>query len=252
MTLARTQDDCIAPSGDTPSQGCVCPPCLMSAHLELADVSARRFRGRGEPLEDLIQVARLGLVLASGRYDAATGTPFAGFALPTIVGELRRHLRDQVWGVRPPRSLQELRPQAVAARESLTQRLHRVPRVDEVAAELSLPTALVAEALSLATAYRPDSLDHEPEEVDGPAEVLVAPRTRLDEVEGRLILEPCFAALPESDQRVLRLHYVADLSQRRIAAEVGVSQMQVSRILKQSLDRMRRTVGVTSESASTN
>lgn len=226
------------------ADSCVCPTCLVSSHLSLADASARRFRGRGESLEDLVQVARLGLVLAAERYDASTGTPFAGFALPTIVGELRRHLRDQVWGVRPPRNLQELRPQVLAAREALTQQLRRAPRVDEIAAELALPASVITEALSLATAYRPDSLDIGPDGRGGPAEVLVAPRTRMDEVEGRLTLAPVLAELPESNRRVLRLHYIADLSQRSIAEEVGVSQMQVSRILRQSLKRMRRTMNV--------
>ncbi|MGB3187088.1 MAG: sigma-70 family RNA polymerase sigma factor [Ornithinimicrobium sp.] len=237
---------------DAPAkEKCVCRFCLVASHLDVADASARRFRGRGESLEDLVQVARLGLVLAAGRYDPATGTPFVGFALPTIVGELRRHLRDQVWGVRPPRSLQELRPQVVAAREGLTQRLRRVPRVDEIAAELALPTATVAEAMSLDTAYRPDSLDDADQGVSRPAEILIAPRTRMDELEGRLTLEPGFAELPESNRRVLRLHFIADLSQRSIAAEVGVSQMQVSRILRQSLKRMRRTMDITYQDART-
>lgn len=226
---------------------CLCPACLVSAHLGVADASALRFRGRGESLDDLVQVARLGLVLAAGRYDPSTGTPFVGFALPTIVGELRRHLRDQVWGVRPPRSLQELRPQALAAWESLTQQLQRAPRVDEVAAELSLPAGVVAEAMSLATAYRPDSLDSARDGESGPAEILIAPHTRMDELEGRLTLEPGLAELPESNRRVLRLHYIDDLSQRSIAAEVGVSQMQVSRILRQSLKQMRRTMCANAE-----
>ncbi|MGB5953305.1 MAG: sigma-70 family RNA polymerase sigma factor [Ornithinimicrobium sp.] len=223
--------------------GCLCPACLVRKHLDVADVSARRFQGRGESLEDLIQVARLGLVLAAERFDPSAGTPFVGFAAPTIVGELRRHLRDQVWGVRPPRSLQELRPEVIAVRERLTQQLCRAPRVEEIAAELALPVATVAEALSLDTAYRPDSLDSRLPGEGGPAEVLVAPRTRMDELEGRLTLARSLAELPEPNRRVLRLHYLADLSQRSIAEEVGVSQMQVSRILRQSLDRMRRSMG---------
>lgn len=251
MKVERTSVRCRSTVGVPVEGTCACLSCLVGSHLDVADASAWRFRGRGESLEDLVQVARLGLVLAAERYDPATGTPFVGFALPTIEGELRRHLRDQVWGVRPPRSLQELRPQVVVAREGLTQRLQRVPRVEEIAVELSLPTAVVAEAMSLETAYRPDSLDDAGAGGSGPAEVLIAPRTRMDELEGRLTLEPGFAELPESSRRVLRLHFLADLSQRSIAAEVGVSQMQVSRILRQSLKRMRRTMGGTFQDART-
>ncbi|MGB7448267.1 MAG: sigma-70 family RNA polymerase sigma factor [Ornithinimicrobium sp.] len=217
-----------------------CPNTLVAEHLRLADNLAHRFACSGEPREDLVQVARLGLVLAARRFDPSTGVPFPAFATPTIRGELRRHLRDHAWGVRPPRKLQELRPQVVQTAEQLAQRWSRTPTTAELAREMQLPTTVVAEVLALDSAYRPDSLDVTGPGSGAPAEVLQAPSTRLDEVEGRVDLEPSLAALPESSRRVLRLRYTDEWSQQRIAAAVGVSQMQISRLLRQSLNLVRQ------------
>jgi len=213
---------------------------LVVDHLDLADTLAGRYAGGGEAEEDLLQVARLGLVLAARRYDPELGVPFAGFAVPTIRGELRRHLRDHTWGVRPPRRLQELRPQIAQTAERLTQTWSRTPTASELADEMGLPLSLVTETMALGSAYRPDSLDAARMSAGEPAEVLEAPSSRLDEVEGRISLEPSLAALPEPNRRLLRLRYTEELSQRRIAAAVGVSQMQVSRLLRRSLDLMRQ------------
>lgn len=220
---------------------CLCPGCLVAAHLDLADTLAVRFRGKGEPYDDLVQVARLGLVLAARRFKPEAGISFGGFAVPTILGELRRHMRDHVWMVRPPRSLQELRSVAVAASEQLTQDLQRAAAVDEVAESLCLPTDRVAEAMALESAFRPDSLDS-PNTWGEAAEVLQAPQTRLEEVEGRISLAPSLDSLPTPNRQVLRLRYVGELSQRRIADVVGVSQMQVSRLLRESHDIVRRSL----------
>ena len=218
---------------------CRCLNALVTEHLDLADTLAHRYARSGESGEDLVQVARLGLVLAARRYDPTLGVPFAGFAVPTVRGELRRYLRDHTWGVRPPRQLQELRPQVAQTVERLSQAWRRTPTVAELAREMQLPASLVSEILALDSAYRPDSLDVGPAGVGAPAEVLEAPSSRLDEVEGRITLEPSLAALPESNQKVLRLRYIDEWSQRRIAAAVGVSQMQVSRLLRRSLDLVR-------------
>jgi len=236
--------DCATPhavaEGFAPAESlCRCRNALVSENLDLADTLAYRYAGSGESAEDLVQVARLGLVLAARRFDPGLGVPFAGFAVPTIRGELRRHLRDHVWGVRPPRRLQELRPQIVQTAERLTQAWSRTPSPSEVAEEMELPTSLVAEIIALDSAYRPDSLDVGPAGLGAPAEVLEAPTSRLDEVEGRISLEPSLAALPESNRTVLRLRYTDEWSQRQIAAAVGVSQMQVSRLLRRSLDMVR-------------
>lgn len=212
-------------------------------HLPLAQTLASRYRDRGESLDDLVQVAGLGLVLAVQRYRPETGTPFVAFAVPTVLGELRRHFRDHCWTVRPPRRLQELRPRALAAQERLTQALGRVPTVNEVADELSADLADTVEALVLGTAYTPDSL--EATEHGGPtpvAETLTAPDDAIDQVADRLSVQPVVGSLPRRTRRVLHLRYVEERSQRQIAAEIGVSQMQVSRILSQALQRVRSRV----------
>jgi len=211
----------------------------VTEHLDLADTLAYRYSRPGESGEDLVQVARLGLVLAARRFDPTLGVPFAGFAVPTVRGELRRHLRDHAWGVRPPRQLQELRPQVARTAERLTQTWARNPTPVELAQEMQLPASMVSEVIALDSAYRPDSLDAGPSGAGAPAEVLEAPTSRLDEVEGRISLEPSLAALPESNRKVLRLRYTDEWSQRRIATAVGVSQMQVSRLLRRSLDLVR-------------
>lgn len=228
----------LTPGVERPDQ----PPCwaaVMADHLGLADRLAARFRGRGESMEDLVQVARLGLVLAAQRYDPSTSVPFAGYAVPTVLGELRRHFRDHLWVVRPPRRLQELRPRVMQAQDRLTQTLGRIPTVAEVAAHVEEPVPDVLEVLTLGSAYAPSQLEGEP----GVAETLVAPEYRLTEVEDRLLLRPVLSSLPDSHRAVLRLHYFEGQSQREIAGVIGVSQMQVSRILRQSLDQARRAVG---------
>lgn len=216
---------------------------VIAQHLSLADNLASRFRDRGEPMDDLIQVARVGLVLAAQRYDPRSPVPFVGFAVPTVLGELRKHFRDHVWVVRPPRRLQELRPRVVQAQDALTQQLGRLPLVDEVATAVDEPVADVREALSLATAYTPHSLDG----ADGPglAETLMAADVRVEEVDNRLTLRPALHSLPARSKAVLRLHYFEGHTQQQIADRIGVSQMQVSRILRQSLSQMRPMVAAT-------
>lgn len=212
-------------------------------HLDLADNLAHRFRGRGEPLEDLVQVARLGLVLAAQRYDQPSGVPFIGYAVPTVLGELRRHFRDHVWVVKPPRRLQELRPRVVAAHEQLSHQLGRSPTATEMATDLGVPEADVIETLCLGSAYAPVSLEtgHE-DRVGAPAETLVAPDVRLAEVDTRLSLRPVLSGLPDRSRTVLRLHYFEDQSQQQVASHVGLSQMQVSRILRSALTRVREAL----------
>ncbi|MCE0487646.1 sigma-70 family RNA polymerase sigma factor [Ornithinimicrobium sediminis] len=212
---------------------------FIAQHLSLADSLAGRFRDRGESMDDLRQVARVGLVLAAQRYDPTSPVPFVGFAVPTVLGELRRHFRDHVWVVRPPRRLQELRPRVVEAQDVLAQRLGRLPTAAEVAEEVGEPLADVREALSLATAYSPQRLD---DSRTGLAETLVAHDVRVEEVDNRLSLRPAIATLPPRSKAVLRLHYFEGHTQQQIADRIGVSQMQVSRILRQSLAQMRPSV----------
>lgn len=212
-------------------------------YLPLARSLAGRYAHRGEAMEDLVQVARLGLVHAAQRYrPGASDRGFASFAVPTVLGELRRHFRDHTWAVRPPRRLQELRPVVVAAQERLTQELGRLPNVEEVAAEAGADLGETVEALTLRSAFRPESLEAPVPGSVPLAEQLQAPDRRLTEVEDRLAVEPALRALPPRSRRVLRLRYLEELSQRRIADRIGVSQMQVSRILGQALRQVRAAV----------
>ncbi len=221
---------------------CTCVACLIADHLTLADGLAMRFRRRGELSEDLTQVARLGLVLAAHRYEPGTGTPFGGYAAPTILGELKRYMRDHAWTVRPPRTLQELRPQCMATVEFLTQQFQRQPLVSEIAAAMEVAPELVNEVVLLDSAYQPDSLDQPALGVDDPALELLAPQEHLEHIEAQMAVGPSLSSLPEADRDVLRLHFQENLNQRQIAAVLGVSQMQVSRIIRRSLAVMRRDI----------
>lgn len=213
---------------------------VVTRHLGLADGLSARFAGTGEERDDLTQVARLGLVLAVHRYDAASSVPFTAFATPTIVGELKRHVRDHAWAIRPPRRLQELRPQVLRAQDELTAQLCRTPTVHEVADRVGQPIGDVIEALTLGSAYSPDSLDA-PATTGGPtaAETLTQPGSRMDEITDRMALGTELARLPARSREVIRLRFVADHPQRAVAREIGVSQMQVSRILTRAVGRLR-------------
>lgn len=216
---------------------------VVRRHLDLAASLAERYRGRGEEQADLVQVARLGLVLAVHRYQPASGVPFTAFATPTILGELRRHFRDHTWMVRPPRRLQELRPQVVRAQDDLTAALGRVPTVNEVAERVGCAVRDAIEALTLSTAYRPESLDAATADGHLPvAERLTCPENRIDELDARLSIGPEVRQLPVRSRQVLQLRYVQDYSQRQIADKIGVSQMHVSRILNEALRKVRMRV----------
>lgn len=205
---------------------------------------ASRYTGRGEPFEDLFQVASLGLVLAARRFDPDRGVPFAAFAVPTVEGEVKRHFRDHVWAVRPPRSLQELLPRVSEALDRLEQELHQRPSLADLADELGVDVEEVEEALCLGTAYRHLSLDDEDLHAGPLAETLAMPDVRLVEVEDRLAVLPVLAGLPERTRRVLRLHYLEECSQQKVADEVGLSQVHVGRIVRAALTQVRRTMGL--------
>jgi RNA polymerase sigma-B factor len=211
---------------------------LLAHHDGLAVRLARRFSTRRETTEDLIQVARVGLIHAVDRFDPNRGRPFAAFAHTTIVGELKRHLRDHTWRIRPTRGMQERYLLVIRTVEDLTQELARSPRIAEVAARAGLCDEEVLEALELARA--------EPVSLEGPAE-----RDRestadpaIDDpgfaaVDNRLEAAEILAGLTQRDQEVFRLRFVDQLTQSEIAALVGTNQMGVSRILARNLGRMR-------------
>jgi RNA polymerase sigma-B factor len=218
-------------------------------YLPMAVHLARRYRGRGEPLADLTQVAVIGLIKSVDRYNAARGVPFTGFAIPTILGELRRHFRDSAWNVRVPRRLQELQPQLAIVIEELAQVLHRMPTTAELAARLGVSQADVRAARRCATAYRPLSLERP---VPGGenlrlSDSLGGPDPRIEAVDSNEVLRRRLAELPERERRIIALRFDAGMTQTEIAAQMGVSQMHISRLLARTLTRLRDEMHIDAE-----
>jgi RNA polymerase sigma-B factor len=215
---------------------------LVTLHLPLVEHLARRFRNRGEPHDDLVQVATIGLIKAVDRYDPDRGVEFSTYATPTIVGEIKRHFRDKGWAVRVPRRLQELRLSISTATAELTQQHGRSPTVAELAGHLGVGEEDVLEGLESANAYSTLSLDA-PElgESDGPAVIdsLGTEDEALQGVEYRESLKPLLAQLPERERTILLLRFFKGMTQSQIAERVGISQMHVSRLLARTLAQLR-------------
>jgi RNA polymerase sigma-B factor len=216
---------------------------LVELYMPLAKRLASRYAGVSEPYDDLLQVASLGLLNAVDRFDASRGTPFAGFAKPTILGELKRHFRDRVWTVRVPRSVHDRMASVEKATEKLTLELRRPPSVEELAVEAGLPAAEVLEILEAKHNRRPLSLDappigEDPDEASG-AEWVGRPDGNFDLVEDRLAVEAVLPSLEPREREMLRLRFVEELPQTEIALRIGCSQMHVSRLLRRSLDKLR-------------
>ena len=210
---------------------------LVEAHRWMAISSARRFANRGEPLDDLIQVASVGLFKAVERFDPEMGVPFLGFAKPTILGELRRHFRDATWAVRVPRRAKDLHVRLSSTIETLSQRLGRAPTPAELAEDLGVDEEDVLEAIDAGAAYRSSSLDQLVETSPSPAASESAgQRTRMED---RDQLARLLEHLPERERRIVYLRFYEDMSQQEIADIVGTSQVHVSRLLRSSLGRLR-------------
>ena len=214
---------------------------IIERCLPLADHIARRFEGRGESRDDLTQVARVGLVNAVKRYDVETGSDFVSFAVPTIMGEVRRHFRDNSWSVKVPRRLKELHLRLGAATSELSQRHGRSPTATELAAELGMDRQEVVEGLVAGSSYNTLSIDSGGGDEDAPAivDTLGEVDRGLERIENRESLRPLLAALPERERTVLMLRFVESMTQTQIAERVGISQMHVSRLLAKSLARLR-------------
>lgn len=217
---------------------------LIREHLSLAEACARRFANRGEPLDDLEQVAMVGLVKAVERFDPGKGIPFAGFAVPTITGELRRHFRDATWALKVPRGAKDLHVKIPAAVERMSVSLGRAPTPLELAGELGESIEHVLDGLEAGAAYRTTSTDTT--EGATAAGYATAKRTsgnadRL-EPEDRLLLQGLLASLPEREQTIIALRFFEDLSQSEIAERVGMSQVHVSRLLRRTLRALREQV----------
>ncbi|KZS58791.1 RNA polymerase sigma factor SigF [Mycobacterium ostraviense] len=216
---------------------------IVERCLPLADHIARRFEGRGEPRDDLIQVARVGLVNAVVRFDVETGSDFVSFAVPTIMGEVRRHFRDNSWSVKVPRRLKELHLRLGTATAELSQRLGRAPTATELAAELGMDRGEVVEGLVAGSSYNTLSIDsgggNEDDDARAIADTLGDMDAGLDRIEDREALRPLLEALPERERTVLILRFFESMTQTQIAERVGISQMHVSRLLAKSLARLR-------------
>ncbi|GGK73498.1 SigB/SigF/SigG family RNA polymerase sigma factor [Mangrovihabitans endophyticus] len=217
---------------------------LFAQHVQLAQHLARRFAGRGEPLEDLTQVAMIGLLKAADRFDESRGVAFTSYATPTILGELKRHFRDTTWAVRVSRALKELAIRVPRATEDLTHALRRTPTRAEIAGYMGVSTGEVYAAQRCGSAYRLQSLDQPISQAgESPFGVLLGASDRgYAAVEARETLRDVVTALPERDRRLLHLRYVEGRTQTEMAAELGVSQMQISRLLAQIMNRMRSAI----------
>jgi RNA polymerase sigma-B factor len=215
---------------------------LVERMLPLARSLARRYAGKGEPLDDLEQVASLGLLKAIDRFDVSREVRFATFAVPTIAGELKRHFRDRGWMLRVPREIQELSARVTRCRETLTRELGRSPTVDEVATTLGVGVEAVLEALRAADSYRLLSLDEPLAEGAGALEAIGGDDAGYELAEQRVLLRRGLDELGAREREIVRLRYYEGLTQREIARAVGVSQMHVSRLIRRSIDTMRDTI----------
>ncbi|MGW8380111.1 RNA polymerase sigma factor SigF [Actinacidiphila sp. SB3-2] len=214
---------------------------LVRMHLPLVEHLARRFRNRGEPLDDLTQVATIGLIKSVDRFDPERGVEFSTYATPTVVGEIKRHFRDKGWAVRVPRRLQELRLSLTSATAELSQRHGRAPTVHELAQRLSISEEEVLEGLESANAYSTLSLDVPDTDDESPAvaDTLGAEDDALEGVEYRESLKPLLEELPPREKKILLLRFFGNMTQSQIAQEVGISQMHVSRLLARTLAQLR-------------
>jgi RNA polymerase sigma-B factor len=212
---------------------------LVDEHLFVARQEAMRFQGRGEPIDDLKQVAQLGLIKAVERYDPRFGVPFTAFARPTIAGELRRHFRDATWTMRVPRRMKDLHVRLGRATSDLTQQLGRRPTASELAGVLHCSVDEILEAFDLASAYRPTSLvaagaqDASADPADDGA------LSELAGIADRVTLRQLLTDLPTRERMILYLRFFSELSQSVIAERVGVSQVHVSRLMRASLSLLR-------------
>jgi RNA polymerase sigma-B factor len=215
---------------------------LIEAHRSLASHLARRVANRGEPFDDLLQVAYLGMLKAVERFDPGRGLEFSTFATATVEGELKRHFRDRTWSIRVPRRPQELHLRLGNAINDLSQRLKRPPKITELATELGVSEEHVLEAMEVGGAYRSASLDARPND-NGESMTL---ESRLgtadpgfDLAEHRVLLERLLEELPARERTIVRLRFFDDMTQTEIAQQVGISQMHVSRLLARTLVQLR-------------
>ena len=218
---------------------------IITRSLPLADHIARRYGGRGEPFDDLVQAARAGLVNAVNRFDVDNGADFLSFAVPTMMGEVRRHFRDFGWAIKVPRRVKELQPQLIRARAELSQRLGREPNASDIASHLGITREVVVEATIGGAHYSTMSIDMPvgPGDDYRPfGDTLGDVDSNLDKVLDIETVRPLIAALPQRYRTILTLRFFENLTQTQIAERIGCSQMHVSRLLAKALDTLRSHV----------
>ena len=218
---------------------------LVHLHLPLVEHCARRFRNRGEPFEDLVQVGTIGLLKSIDRFDSDRGVEFSTYATPTIIGEIKRYFRDKGWAIRVPRRLQELRMQIGSASAELTQLLGRSPTPRELAEAIGCSVEEIIEGLESSNAYSTLSLDASDDTDEGGSPMLDAigvDDVNLEHVEIRESIKPLLDRLDSREKRILLLRFFKNMTQSQIAAEIGVSQMHVSRLLTRTLDDLRSSL----------
>ncbi len=214
---------------------------LVEANLPLARAIARRYAGRGEQLDDLVQVASIGLIKAIDRFDLERGVFFRTYAVPTIVGEIKRHFRDLAWAVHVPRRLKELGQMLSSLIQDLSAQLERSPTIAELAEAADVEEEEVVEALESGRAYAAESLStpaEEGSELDRMQSLGVVEEA-FERTEDRHLLASGLEALDEREQRIIQLRFYDGLTQTQIANELGISQMHVSRLIRRALDTMR-------------
>jgi RNA polymerase sigma-B factor len=212
---------------------------LITSHLGLAHQLARRFAGRGEAHDDLVQVASIALVKAVDRFDPERGVQFSTFAATCVIGELKRHFRDRGWAVRAPRRIQELYLEVGQNIDRLSQELGHPPTVPELAAAIGTSEDAVLEAIEAGRGYRTASLDAPDANSQTMGDSLGSVDSQFGHVDDRSVLASALEALPERDQVIIRLRFIDGLTQSEIASRLGVSQMHISRLLAASLERLR-------------
>lgn len=216
---------------------------LIVSHVNLVRYIAAKFKNRGEPLDDLIQVGTIGLIKAIDRFDPSRGLEFTTYATPTIMGEIKRHFRDKGWTIRVPRRLQELSAKVNSATDELTARLQRSPSIEEVAEYLGTTADEVLEAMESSSAYSSVPLEAQGgnEDDDAPSVIdrYASVDGDLEASDDRMVLEEVIGEFPEADQQAIRMRFIDGMTQVEIAKRLGISQVQVSRMLRRALRRIQ-------------
>jgi len=220
---------------------------LIHHYRDLVETIAHKFAYGSEPYEDLVQVGMIGLIASLKRFDLSMGRNFESFAVPTIVGEIKRHMRDKTWSVHVPRRIKELGPRIKKAVEDLTAQLQRSPRVNEIAEYLGVSEEEVLETMEMGRSYHAVSVDNPIEASNDGSQVtlldLVGSEDKeFDQIDRKLLLEKIFAALSEREQEILKLTFFENLSQKQAGDRLGISQMHVSRLQRRALQKLRQAI----------